>query len=154
MNPLDNIHEQRNMPRRYDPAKHLDSRLRLRLTLYFIIAVVVLGIAIYHIIVDEVSTLYPLVFFGLGVGLGALVARMFRVSWDRGAKQAILHFDIYGALILALYILFALYRARLVEYFVHGPSLVATTLAFFAGTMIGRLIGIRGRIKEVMHENL
>jgi hypothetical protein len=152
MNP--DIHEQRDMPKRYDPQKHLDPRLRHRLTLYFFIALVLVGIAIYHIIVDEVSTLYPVIALALGMGLGALVSRMFHISWDRGAKQAISQFDAYGIAILVAYIFFAFFRKHLVEQFIHGPSVVAATFALFAGTMIGRLLGMRGRIKEVIHENL
>lgn len=154
MPPFDNIHEQRDMPKRYNPNKHLDSRLRTRLTLYFIIAVVLVCISIYYIIADRVATLYPLLALAIGMGLGALASRMFHITWDHGARQAISRFDAYGIAILALYIVFEIYRKQIVGYFIHGPALVATSFALFAGIMIGRLIGIRGRIREVVEENL
>ncbi len=152
MNP--DIHDQRNMPKRYDPQKHLDPKLRRRLSLYFFIAIILVGIAIYHIIADQVSTLYPIIALALGMGLGALISRMFHITWDHGARQAISRFDTYGVLILIAYIFFAIYRRQLIEQFIHGPSVVAATFALFAGTMIGRLIGMRGRIREVVEENL
>lgn len=154
MNPITDMHDQRNMPDDYDPKKHLDPKLRRRLTIYFIIAFILVGISIYYIIVDEVSTLYPLLGLILGIGLGALMARMFHITWDHGAKTAISRFDLYGIIILVAYIFLEIFRKQIVEYFIHGPSVVATSFALFAGTMIGRLIGMRGRIKEVMHENL
>jgi hypothetical protein len=154
MNPIDDIHDQRNMPKRYNPQKHLDPKLRRRLTLYYFIALVLVVIAIFHIIRDHVSTLYPLLSLAIGIGLGALASRMFHITWDHGARQAISRFDTYGIVILVFYIAFEAFRNDIIGYFIHGPSVVATSFALFAGTMIGRLIGMRGRIREVVAENL
>jgi len=126
----------------------------MRLSIYFIIGASLVFIVIYHILVDHVRSFFPLLALGLGFVLGLLIARMFQISWDHGAKKAISHMDEFGIIILVLYVVFEIYRDEIIEHFVHGPAVVATSFALLAGVMIGRLVGIRGRIKEVVHENL
>jgi len=154
MNPITDMHEQRDMPRRYSPIKHLDKKLRYRLTVYFIISFALVGIVIYHIIVDQVSTFFPLLGLAIGVGIGVVMSRMFHITWDHGAKKAISHMDEFGILILVVYIVFAFYRDDIIGRLVHGPAFVATSFAVLTGLMIGRLIGIRDRIKVVVTENM
>jgi hypothetical protein len=154
MNPLDNIHDQRDMPKRYNPEKHLDSKLRTRLTLYYFITLALIVIVILHILIDHVQTYWPLLGLGIGAALGAGISRMFHITWDKGAKQAISQMDAFGVLILISYIVFEFYRDEIIERFIQGPAVVATSFAVIAGVMLGRLIGMRGKIREVVTENL
>jgi Kef-type K+ transport system membrane component KefB len=127
-------------------------RLRLRVVIYFIISVIVLGISIFHIIEDYASVSLCVVGLLLGVLIGLGVARMYKISWDNTAEQVISKFDFFGIVILFLYIGFEIFRERIVEQFVHGPSVVAVSFAVLAGIMYGRVMGISGKINKIFKE--
>ena len=127
-------------------------RLRLRVVVYFMISIIVLGISIFHIIEDYASVSLCVVGLLLGVFIGLGVARMYKISWDRRAEQVISKFDFFGIVILIFYIIFEIYRERIVAEFIHGPSVVAVSFAVFAGIMYGRVMGISGKIKKIFIE--
>ncbi len=132
----------------------VQTKLKIRLIIYFLLAVAIIGIVIFHIISDNVSFVYPLIALVVGTGLGTFVSRIFKITWDHGAGQVISEFDIIGVLILIGYVFFELYREEIVEYFIHGPQVIATSFALLAGIMIGRILGIRTKIVNLLNENL
>jgi Kef-type K+ transport system membrane component KefB len=77
---------------------------------------------------------------------------MYKISWDSTAEQVISKFDFFGIVILFLYIGFEIFRERIVEQFVHGPSVVAVSFAVLAGIMYGRVMGISGKINKIFKE--
>jgi hypothetical protein len=90
----------------------------------------------------------------LGGGIGVIITRIYKISWDHNAEKVIHHLDLYGIVILVLYGLFEFFRTTIVGYFIQGPSVALTSLALLAGLMIGRVLGIRGKISAVIKENL
>jgi hypothetical protein len=132
--------------------KHIHARLKGSLALYFVISIVLIGVMVFHVIEDQVNPIFPFISLIAGVGIGIVVSRVYRISWDHGAAQVISRFDEIGIVILALYILFEVLRDRIVEQFVHGPDVVATSSALIAGIMIGRVVGIGGKIIRVLRE--
>ncbi len=132
----------------------INKKLAVFLILYILLALILLTITLYHIVVDRVFFIYPLLAVLIGTGVGIFISRMNKISWDHGARHVISEFDIVGVLILVLYILFELYQEEIIGYFVQGPALFATSFALFAGIMIGRILGIRNRIVQTLSENI
>lgn len=133
---------------------HVDRRLRTRLILYVLISVVMVCLFVYHVATDHVNLVYPLAAIVLGFFLGWLISRSRSVSWDADSRKVISRIDIYGFVILAIYIISVGFREEIIAYFVNGSSILATTFAFAAGIMFGRVWGIHGKVSEVIAENL
>ena len=136
------------------PTELIDGRLRLKLRIYIAIAAIMLAIAVSHVLDEEVSPPSMLVALACGVLLGLGLSRVSNIRWDQDAQKVISHFDVYGAIILALYIPFAGYRDENVGYFVHGPAVVASSLALLAGIMTGRVAGMRGKIQQILNDTI
>ena len=131
---------------------HIDRRLRFRLRLYFFIALILLIILLFNIFRGALSIEFGTLGFIIGIGVGIITSRMFHTSWDKDAKKVISRFDLYGVIILVLYIAFEVFRSTIVTYFTHDIQVSTTGFAVLAGVMFGRVIGTRGRIIEVLKE--
>jgi hypothetical protein len=110
------------------------------------------GVSLWHIITDDASILGSIIGLCVGIGLGFIVARMVKITWDEQIEQVIGTFDAVGIVILILYILFEINREKIVAHFVGDASILAVSFAVLAGIMYGRVLGIRGKIKKVFTE--
>ena len=138
----DNIHE------------HVHEPLLLRLWIYVVLSILILALLVYHALTDHLNITYPSLALLVGTIFGVAITRIYKISWDHNAEKVIYHLDLYGIVLLVLYILFELFRTSIVSYFVHGPSVALTSLALLGGLMIGRVLGIRGKISSILKENL
>ena len=133
-------------------SHHLDKRLRFRLRIYFLIAIIMICVALFDIITVKIGIVLSLLGIAAGIGVGMISSRMYRISWSHDANKVISQLDLFGVIILIIYILFELKQKMLVSLFVQGPELRAASFAVLSGTMIGRVLGTRGRILEVLKE--
>jgi len=132
--------------------RHVHGRLKLSLTGYFFISIVLIGVVIFHVVVDRVSLFFPILGMAVGVAIGVAVSLIYRITWDHGAQKVISRFDKISAAILGLYLIFEIFKEEIIEHFVHGPAVVATSSALLAGIMMGRVLGIGGKIVRVLRE--
>ena len=130
----------------------VDGRIKIRLWIYFFVALAVSGTIIYHLISGQGYVIPTCLTFLVGAGLGNIVSRIYKISWDHGAKKVISRLDDLGIVILILYIVFEISRETIVGFFVQGPAVVGLGLALFDGLMVGRVLGIRGKIKEIFEQ--
>jgi uncharacterized membrane protein YqgA involved in biofilm formation len=128
------------------------TRLKRRIVLFLGISVVMTGISIFHVIREWISILYTILGLSIGLVIGLSVARIFKISWDKKAKQVISKFDTIGIIILVLYLAFEIFRTKIVGYFVNRHSVFAVSFAILAGVMYGRFLGIRGKIRQIFEE--
>lgn len=89
---------------------------------------------------------------GIGVMFGVISSRMFRTSWDDQANQVISRMDKFGIAILIAYIVVEFNRTAIVRYVTHNVQVAPISFSILAGIMIGRFIGTRGRIINVLKE--
>lgn len=133
-------------------AHHVDKRLRFRLRLYSIISLVMFGIVLYDIFQNTL----PLEFaaFGILVGLviGIISTRMYHLSWDHDANKIVSRLDVIGIIILVCYIIFVVVRSKLIGIFVAAPVVGAVGFSITAGIMLGRVVGTRNAIIEILQE--
>jgi hypothetical protein len=135
-----------------DNRDKVHKKLRTRVMIYAVVSLVVLIISTYHIVQDHGSALYSFIGLVAGTVLGVIVSRMNKISWDKNAMQVISSFDALGIVILVLYVAFEIYRERIVSQFVDVNSAVAVSFAVLAGLMLGRVLGIRGKIRQIFTE--
>ena len=129
---------------------NVDKKLKLRLRLYSLIFLVMLGVVVYNLVTGGLSLWLGLSSLGAGVLIGVFMSRMFSLSWDEQESVVIGRIDWIGGAILAAYILFALGRNWLFGLWVSGPALGAFTLSFFAGNMLGRVVGTVVGIRHIL----
>jgi hypothetical protein len=141
-----------NNKHRKQLAHHLDKRLRFRLRIFIVVAIIMIGIALFDIITGKIEICISILAIAAGIIVGIISSRMYHISWNQDAQKVVSQFDIVGGIILAVYILFELKQKSLVGFFIQGPELEAASFAVLSGTMIGRVLGTRGKIMEVLKE--
>jgi uncharacterized membrane protein YraQ (UPF0718 family) len=127
--------------------------LRTRLTIYFVLSLILVGIATYHVVVDKVGFIYPIVTFIIGNIAGFLFARILKIRWDNTEKKVTFSFDVLSILLLLMYVLIEIFRTRIVGYFITGPWIIALSFALFAGIMHGRVLGTRRKVRELLEDH-
>lgn len=138
--------------RRESARKHVDKKLRSRLLVYGLISIVLFSITSFEVISGVVSPLFAIVGVLIGCGIGFISARMFHLSWDHDGQKIVSKLDSFGVIILVLYIISAFFRRMLIGYFVHGPAVGGVSISIVTGIMIGRVLGTRGRIIQLLRE--
>jgi hypothetical protein len=77
----------------------------------------------------------------LGLVVGIVVSRKYRLSWDEQSMQVVAQVDWVGGIILAVYVLFILGREWIFGHWIPAVSLTVFCLCVSAGSMIGQLVG-------------
>ena len=133
-------------------AHHIDKKLKFRLRLYVIISLVMLGIVLYEIFIKILPLVFATLGIFIGLFMGIISARMYHLSCDKDAKKIVSRLDVIGIIILISYITFVIVRSRLIEFFVAAPMVGAVGFSITAGIMLGRVIGTRNAIIEILKE--
>lgn len=132
--------------------KHVHSKLQRRIVMYFVFSVLMLIFVVYEVVTGQLSLLYALGGLLVGLGIGWIIARMFRITWDKDLQKVVNRLDRFGVIVIVLYIVFSLLRRMLLSDFLQGNQLLGTSLALASGIMIGRLFGIGQKIIRVLRQ--
>ncbi len=132
--------------------KQTHPKLQVVLWVYFLIAIIFLGLAIWHVFWDDVRGWLIFGPLALGLIIGAIISRIAKISWDLQTRQVISKIDILGLGVLLAYLIFCWWRQRLIAQFVHGPEITTVTFSLLSGIMYGRMLGVRGKIKKVIRK--
>ena len=132
--------------------KHVDKKLRNRLRMYLFISIALFGIVTYETISNAIGFQLALISLGIGIIIGAITARRYRISWNHDAKKIVSQLDIFGIIILVLYLLFSIFRGRIIGHFIYGSAVGSVSISITTGAMIGRFLGTRGGIIQVLKE--
>jgi hypothetical protein len=111
-----------------------------------------LGIVLYEIFINILPLEFAVVGIFIGLFVGIISARMYHLSWSKDAKKIVSRLDTVGIIILVCYMAFVIVRSKLIGYFVAAPMVGAVGFSITAGIMIGRLIGTRNAIIEILKE--
>jgi len=130
--------------------KFVDKKLIFRLRLFAIIFLLMTAIGIYDIVIGNLHVLVAIAALAGGIGIGLLVGRAMNVVWHEETNKAITKMDKFGIIILVSYIVFAVFRKKLLAHWLTGHQLSTFVIFLSAGIMLGRLITIRGRLYKVL----
>jgi hypothetical protein len=131
-------------------AEYIDDRLIKRLRIYMIIMGIMLVVIIFEIIMGSFSIAWALGGILVGLGVGVLISRMYRLSWDEETNNVIGRIDWIGGAILILYLIFVFSRTYYLSYWVQGTPLLALVFSITAGTMLGRVMSTEHGIKKIL----
>lgn len=131
-------------------AEYIDNRLIKRLRIYVSIMVIMLVVIIIEIFMGSFSIAWAIGGILVGLGVGVLISRMYRLSWDEDSNNVIGRIDWIGAVILVLYLIFVFSRTYYLSYWVQGTPLLALVFSITAGTMLGRVMSTEHGIKKIL----
>ena len=110
-----------------------------------------LGVIIYDLFQNTISFPLAVIAIGIGVLIGLVAGRMFKIHWHEEKNKVVSRLDELGIVILILYIGFAIFRGRIFGSWIHGSVLTAFTFAFFSGTMFGRFMTMGFKIRSILY---
>lgn len=131
--------------------RRIDRSILLRLRIYAALFVVLAVIAVVDTVRAGAGAVPPVLGgFALGVVVGLVASRMFRLSWDTVSGRVIGAIDAAGAVVLVLYVLFSVFRTALLDVWLDGAVLTAAAVAALTGAMLGQVVGTGRGIAEVL----
>jgi len=134
--------------------QHVPKNLRTRVRIYLVIAVIIVCAIIYRLFIDQEDFWYALIAFVIGVVVGVLVSRMYKIWWDTDAQKVASRLDIYGIILLVVYIVFELVGEHFIREIFAGPMILTMILALAGGAVLGRGIGIGRTMLRVLRANV
>lgn len=111
----------------------VDRKLRIRLGIFVLIALVLLGLAAYDVVRGDLAWWEAVLTLVMGLGIGYLFGRAVKIRWHESEEKVITQMDLLG------------------EFFT-GAVLTAITLAAVSGILIGRFLGMRQNIRRTLSE--
>jgi len=137
------------------PAKkHIDRKLIFRIRIFYVIGIILTGLMLYDVLEGIIGVELSLGGFLLGLFLGFIATRMFIIHWHEESAKVVSRFDTFGIIIMLFYMAFSVSRAWLFGHWIHGSILTAFTYSILAGIMIGRIVGMRLKIKNILSKQL
>jgi len=122
----------------------------MRLRIFALIFLIMCGLGIYHIAVDDLKATIALAAVVAGIAIGLFIGRIYNVVWHEETGQAISKMDAFGVSILICYILFAVFRKALFGHWFAGHQLSSFIICISAGVMLGRFLTLRKMIINVL----
>ncbi len=132
--------------------KHIDRKLIFRIRIFYVIGIILTGLMLYDIFEDTIGIELSLGGFLLGLFIGVIATRMFIIHWHEERAKVVSRFDTIGIIIMLLYVIFSISRSWLFGHWLHGSTLTAFTYSILAGIMIGRIAGMRLKIRSILSE--
>jgi ABC-type amino acid transport system permease subunit len=121
--------------------QHLDSKMKIRLRIYSLVAIVLLIFIAYEVSRGKITIQLAILGIIIGLIIGSILGRVFRLDWDEANSKVTGYIDGIGALLIILYIIFLLTEIHYL-----ATDLV---LSVFAGVMLGRVLITRHNITNL-----
>lgn len=84
-----------------------------------------------------------------GLVVGIVASRSKRIEWDDSGSRVTSRMDWIGAMILLGFILAQITRRWLLGHWAEGVALTTLGLCVSAGTLLGQVLGIRRRVRNI-----
>ncbi len=137
------------------PAKkHIDRKLIFRIRIFYVIGIILTGLMLYDVLEGIIGIELSLGGFLLGLFLGFIATRMFIIHWHEERAKVVSRLDTIGIIIMLFYMAFSLSRAWFFGHWIHGSILTAFTYSILAGIMMGRVAGMRLKIRNILSKQL
>ena len=146
----------RSAQQRRAAAKRLVApSILIRVRIYLVVFVMVSIAAIVDAVRGTSATwIFQVAGVLVGVLIGVAASRMQRFTWDEFENRAVGKFDAVGVVVLVLYVIFSVFRSRIVGVWVPAVEVSATSVAVLAGVMFGQVLGIRRGLLQLLRSVL
>ncbi len=131
---------------------YLDRSLMNRIRLFIVIFLLMLVLIGYDIYDGTIGPVLSLAGFAVGLGIGFIISRIFKIHWHESLSKIAFRIDRMGTIILVIYSIFTILRNQIFGQFVNRPQIWAFVFAFLAGVFLGRLLSMYSSIKKILVE--
>jgi hypothetical protein len=128
---------------------HVHYKIRIKLWVYVAIFLITLALSMIHYINGNILFYFPLGGFLAGIFIGFIVSRMDKFTWDKKGEHVVSKFDVTGLIILLAYLIFVFFKDIIIEDIIHVHNISSISLAVVSGSMLGRIMASRVRIKHL-----
>lgn len=136
------------------PHQHIDKRLLLRLGIFLVIALVILGIVVRDVWIGDLVWWLAALGFLVGTLIGYVLGRMLTVRWHETKQKAVMHMDVAGFVAIGLYVALRFGGNFILSEWLTGVALSTLSLAILAGALLGRFLGLRISVVKLVEENV
>ena len=133
-------------------ARHLHQRILIQIALFIVITVAMFGIVITDAVTSHLNLWWILLGAIIGIILGYVVGRAFRLSWHEDSQKVIMNVDRTGFIVIILYVLIRALVNSEAGNLLSGIELLAVTYSLLGGIMIGRLASMGRRIVRMLRD--
>ena len=140
------------MNERQRVTKHIHKRLRIQLLIFALVTIVMLGIVIFDVFTNALSSSLSIVGIGIGLIVGFIVGKMYIIKWHEETEKVMVSMDRTSVIIIILYIAFRVFEKSLFSPYIDSSMLGAFTFSVLAGIMFGRFLSMRIKTKKVLKE--
>lgn len=130
--------------------RHLDKKLIFRLAIFIGIFFVMIVLISFNVFENKIGLLLASTGLVLGIGIGLASGRVFTIRWHQEDLKVVSRMDKIGFMFLVPYIVFSLFREKILMYWFHGVLLTAFTFSLIAGIMLGRIMYLFFHIKKTL----
>lgn len=127
-------------------------RLRINLRILAIVYVILFFVTLYNLIVSQAAFWQVLLAIIIGLSAGIISSRMYKISWNHHEAEVVDRIDIYGVVVLVLFVLFELNRSHIAALFTSGESLGSISLVLVTSALFGRIVGTSRKILSILRE--
>ena len=135
-----------------DLKHHVHPKLRRNIRLFILMSVIMILIAGADLAAGTLSLNMAIAGTAVGTLVGFASSRIFHLSWDKDGSTVVSRIDTVGWVILILYIAFEVARASIFQVLFDAGSSTAVFFIFVGAAMIARVLGIRGRIFQILRD--
>lgn len=138
--------------RRYIAKQHVERKLLIRLRIFAGIILIITGFIVRDIAMQHIGVGLALLGVALGLTIGLIAGRMFKIFWHTETQKVVSRLDRIGTIFLMLYIGVEVGKKWLFGYWLAGAELNAFGLVFLAGLLLGRLLTMASSVRKILKQ--
>lgn len=131
---------------------HVHSRVLIQLIIFALVSLGLLGAVFYDAFMGEVGVGFVALALVIGIAVGFLVAKIFKLAWHEDTRKVIMSLDRMSFVLIGVYVLFRIFGEQILGQYIHGAALTAVTFALLAGILLGRLVSIWKSVSRILRE--
>lgn len=132
--------------------RHVHKRVLIQLVIFALVSLGLLAAVSYDAVMGEIGLGLVGVGLAAGLGIGYLVARIFKLGWHQDTQKVVMSLDRMSVILIAAYIAFRVFGEQLLGHYIHGAALSAFTFALLAGILLGRFVSIWSGVSRILKE--
>lgn len=138
------------LKRRTYSKEFVHKKLVFKLRIFLLLFIVMLSIGICDVYSAYITITNALIAFSSGIVLGYVVGSASNVIWQEEVNKVVMKMDIVSGVILALYIIFAIFKRTIFHHWFSGNELSGFVISLSAGIMLGRFVSVRKQVIAVL----